>query len=357
MILNLFFDNNSFIEAVQGNISIGKERVSIFSFHLVSDMSQKLPLILLLIFALISCEKTNFGTVLSINHIDTFEYMWQRINDHYCCFDASEIDWNDVYAEYTPQVNNDMSEISFIQLIDEMLSLLKDHSLSVMTPLGAIRYTEFEQYPSNVDTNTIAFYNPLNHQYLVYDSIAYVNNFNGFSTTLQEIKDRNTKGLILDFRDLVDVNLRGALPTKDIIDTIREEYKEVGIKRKKMGSAPNDFKEKIITYGDRLIGVEYEAPVIILTNYQIFGTVNKLVHIMSEVSNTTLVGTATGSANFGVATSFLPNGWLLNIPEAAIFDLQGNNIGFGVQPDIIEEDDTTTVQIDEVIERALEELR
>lgn len=318
---------------------------------------KKLPLILLLIFALIGCEKTNFGIVPTASHIDTFEYMWQRINDHYCCFDASGVDWNDVYAEYAPQVSNDMSEASFIQLIDEMLSLFKDHSLSVTTPLGAIRYNEFEQYPSNLDSSTIAFYNPLNHPYVVYDSIAYINNFSGFLNALEEIKNRNAKGVILDFRDLVNVNLRRAAPTKSLLDKVRQEYKEVGIKLKKTGPAPDDFKERTIMYGDRRIGAQYEDPIVILTNHQIFGAVNKLVHIMSEVSNTTLIGTATGSANFGIKNYFLPNGWLLNIPETAIFDLQGNNIGFGVQPDIIVEDDTSTVQIDEVIERALEELK
>lgn len=325
-----------------------------FPFSLYHHNMKKISFSLLLIFIITGCLKTNFSS----DYTDTFEYMWQRINDHYCCFDTSEVDWNAVRAEYAPQISNDMSETTFIELIDEILSLFKDHSLSISTLSGEIRYDEFEQYPPNFDINTITFYNPANHPYVVYDSIAYINDFYEPGNSIKEVANNNMKGLILDFRDLVDVDVPGSSPSKWGLQNIRKEEKDVAIKRKKIGAGADDFEEKTITYdGINQDNAAYEGPIIVLINHQIFGTDNKVVHIASEMSNTTLVGTATGRANFGVASSFLPNGWRLNIPEAAIFDMQGNSIGLGIQPDTIVEDDITTTEIDEVIEAALDMLR
>jgi len=316
----------------------------------------------------VACEKLFFGEPLPTDHTTTFEYLWKRTYEHYCCFDISGLDWNDVYSDYAPQVSNDMSEESFIELMDEMLSLLKDHNLSVRGPFGEIRYSEYEQHPPNLDPNTVRLYNPTNQPYVAYDSVAYINSFNEavgnnfslFEGAMNRARDRNLKGVILDLRSLL-------LPSGSAYNSITiaphdfiriGEQRPVGIARKKIGPAPDDFEERDLS--ETLDGSGYEGPIIILINYQMFAANNNTYNAfrIAELSNTTLMGTSIGSGNFApLSTSILPNGWLLSIPEIAIFDIQGNSIGLGIQPDIYVEDDSTTTDIDEVIEAALDTLR
>jgi len=320
-----------------------------------------LPISFLLIF--VACEELFFDEPLPTDYTTTFEHLWQRTLEHYCCFDIADVDWNEVYEDYAPQVSNDMTEASFIELIDEMLSLLKDHNLSITTPFGEIRYSEYELHPANLDINTVRLYNPTDQPYVAYDSVAYINRFNGnysaFGGAMNRVRNKNLKGVILDFRSLL-------LPSGNAYNEITiepynfirvGEQRPVGIARRKIGPAPNDFKETDLT--ETLDGSGYEGPVIILINYQMFATNKYDAFRTAELSNTTLMGTSIGSGNFhpSFTSSILPNGWLLSIPERAIFDTQGNSIGLGIQPDIYVEDDTATTDIDEVIEAALDILR
>jgi len=330
--------------------------------------------IALCFFTLASCKKLLFDAPVSTDYTTTFESLWQRVHEHYCCFDIAEVDWNEVYADYAPQVSNDMTEASFIELIDEMLSILKDHNLSVRGPSLDIRYSEYELHPANLDTNTVRLYNPTGQPYVAYDSVAYINRFNDgysfydqntgisysidlFEGAINRARNKNLKGIILDFRSLLPPSGRPYNRiTINPYDFIRiGEQRPVGVSRQKSGPAPDDFEETNLE--ETRDGSGYEGPIIVLINYQMFTNNNYDAFRTAELSNTILMGTSIGSGHSGISTSILPNGWLLDVPQTAIFDVQGNSIGLGIQPDTVVLDDTATTDIDEVIEAAIDMLR
>lgn len=67
--------------------------------------------------------------------IENFEYLWQVFDRKYCFFDHKCIDWNDLYAEYRPQVEKCRSDDEFFRLLETMTAELEDEHVWIFNPL------------------------------------------------------------------------------------------------------------------------------------------------------------------------------------------------------------------------------
>jgi carboxyl-terminal processing protease len=65
-----------------------------------------------------------------------FEHLWNAINDHYPYFDLKDVDWNEVYERYYPQVKAARDDVEYHAIVERMLAELEDaHTNLVWSPL------------------------------------------------------------------------------------------------------------------------------------------------------------------------------------------------------------------------------
>lgn len=81
----------------------------------------------------------------------------------------------------------------------------------------------------------------------------------------------------------------------------------------------------------------------------------KIIKSTDLIHDRTLIGDHTGGLHSFVGEDiYLANGWILRIPSGTLIDLNGQSILEGIAPDIYVSDDTTTTDVDEIIEKAFE---
>lgn len=330
-------------------------------------------LIFSLIFCFISCEKIFIQPSVENTNTDTFDYVWEYTKHHYCCFDTQEVDWDSVYQTYSPRVNDDISSDSLRLLLHQMLSTLKDEGVVIAGEFGELNYqTDNSMYPANLDSNVIdAVYKPYNiraNAYTFSEGIMYVNKFEEarFYSLLDDFveEESNLTGLIIDLRnwtsddhkiEYLDGNNDKTID-EELSNVIREtEDDMIGTYRYKTGQGEDDYytSDLLVNTPDHEIYTN-EIPVIVLCNRETYAGSNRTVYGLSTLPDVTVIGDRTGGGNIDLLTISLPNGWFLKLPKGTVFDTDGIPINRGIDPDIFINDDPTTTDKDEIIERALE---
>ena len=120
-----------------------------------------LPLLLFLCASLLSgCVKED---EFANNPRGNFEALWRIIDEHYCFFDYKakqyDLDWNDVYARYSKQINGQMTEGQLFEVLGNMLGELRDGHVNMYTSFNIARNWSWrENYPSNVNDSLINRY-------------------------------------------------------------------------------------------------------------------------------------------------------------------------------------------------------
>jgi len=319
----------------------------------------------LLIIPFSGCERLLVRPSLENSNTAIFEYVWKATNDSYCCFDIKDVNWDSVYQNYAPMINDDMQEDEFMGILHDMLSELKDGTISLSNATDTMSYKGYYlPYPRNLDVNTIQnFYKSSNDAYAMLGGVAYVNAFlyDECENNFDEIRTMTGK-LILDMR-----NLNRAL---------NSSYEDVGDNENPFRSAYRSIVNNFISNDSTTLGyarynselfeqggifiqiAQCSDPVIfdeivVLCNRQTFYEGNKLVYAFTKIPDCTIIGDHTGGGADRVKTILLPNSWSFAIPVGNLID-DDKYISEGFDPDVLVSDDPMTTDKDEIIEKALE---
>jgi hypothetical protein len=63
-----------------------------------------------------------------------FEVLWSTFNEQYCYFKERNIDWNDIYKKYEPQVTTDTKPLELYLIFEKMLGEVNDGHISINVP-------------------------------------------------------------------------------------------------------------------------------------------------------------------------------------------------------------------------------
>jgi len=326
--------------------------------------------ILTFIFSFTSCEKLFIQPSIENTNTGIFDYVWQYTKHHYCCFDMQQIDWDDVYQTYSYQVNDDITKDSLLTVLHEMLSTLKDEDVALVGEFGELNYqTDNSMYPVNLDTSVVNnFYTAEGYSYNVFPGqIAYMNTFPKDETwdLLWKFGNRvnGYTGLIMDFRNWNVNKHKVEKPESDdtpFYDNEAPLYnvikltpnRIIGSYRSKSGDADDAYTTtKWRITGGTLVR---NLPIVGLCNRATYSGSNRTVYALSQMPDVTIIGDRTGGGNVGIRSTGLPNGWFLKLPKGTVFDTDGIPINQGIDPNIFINDDPTTPDKDEIIEKALE---
>lgn len=69
-----------------------------------------------------------------------FDALWRTIDEHYCFFREKNIDWNDIYARYSPMVSDKMTQEELFIVCAQMLDELRDGHVNLSSSFNTSYY-------------------------------------------------------------------------------------------------------------------------------------------------------------------------------------------------------------------------
>ena len=276
-----------------------------------------------------------------------FDALWKIMDENYCFFEYKEVDWNQVYLDYSQRLKNNMSLRDFFMLMDEMLWELRDGHVNISTPFDLGRYWAwYEAHPANYQQELINSYLGTGTDYhiagsvrykILNDSVGYMR-YADFSGAMGEA---NLDYVLYEFRDcpgiIIDVrnNGGGLLTNSDrLASRFFNKKTLVGYIQHKTGKGHNDFSKPFPKYVEPSPRLRYQKPVIVLTNRRCFSATNDFVNSMRYAPNVIILGDRTGGGSGLPFSSELPNGWSIRFSACPMYDADMQHIEFGIDPNI-----------------------
>lgn len=291
-----------------------------------------------------------FSSCVKIEEFDNnprgnFEALWKIMDEKYCFFSYKQVDWNEVYADYSKHISDNMTDEELFKVLNEMLQELKDGHVNLVSLWDTGRYWDwFENYPDNFDAKLINEYLGTDYSIasgmryrILEDYIGYIY-YGDFSSgispgSLDYIlhKFANCRGLILDVR-----NNGGGLLTNstELASRFTEEKVLVGYIQHKTGKGHDDFSGLFPIYIEPSTRIRYHKPVVVLTNRKCYSATNDFVNAVQSFPSVTVMGDTTGGGSGMPLSSELPNGWSVRFSACPSFNANKEHIESGIAPDI-----------------------
>ena len=310
-------------------------------------MKDKLLLLLAFVLGLCSCQRgeSEYDETPQGN----LDALWTIIDQRYCFLDYKEaelgISWNDIHAKYSARLNPKMSRSQLFEVLCQMLGELKDGHVNLSSSLDLGRNWSWkEDYPLNLDEELRDAYLQTDYNLaaglkyrILPDNIAYVV-YESFQSGIGEgnLDDmffslRMCNGMILDIRGNGGGNLDNE--TK-LASRFTNEKVLVGYRSHKTGTGRNDFSSLEPEYITPSKGVRWQKPCVVLANRSCYSAANTFVRDMKEMPLVTIMGDQTGGGSGMPFSSELPIGWSVRFSASPSFDVQKQQIEFGIAPDI-----------------------
>lgn len=303
---------------------------------------------------MLACEEAMMRQEYENNAEDVFNSLWTTVDENYTFFTVKNIDWDSVYTANRPKIENGMRSDKLFNVLADMLSALRDGHVNLQAGFDLSRYWEwYLDYPQNFDFSIIErnylrdnyqitgpFYNRMigSVGYVYYKS--FEDKVNGslmdyiVSRYSSRVSNNDTiivKGLILDVRDNGGGKLKNA---ETIISRFANEKKLVQYWQYKDGPGHNDFTEPIPKYAEPEGEHQYQGLVVVLANRSCYSAANFFVQVMKNFPNVIVMGDSTGGGGGLPINRELPNGWTYRFSSTLTTTVSGENIEFGVAPDI-----------------------
>lgn len=275
-----------------------------------------------------------------------FESLWHTINDHYCFFEEKGIDWDSVYREYRPLVNQETNFLELFSICSDMLNELKDGHVNLSSTFNTSYYRKWwSDYPQDFRLRTIQE-NYLKFNYLQTSGISYAMlpdtigymyypsfSYNIGNLNLDYILAllHKSKGLIIDIRD----NGGGQLTNiKTLVSRLIKNRVSGGTIRHKTGPGHNDFSDPYEIYYDPCdtIRISYlDRPIAVLTNRSCYSAANDFVAVMKSLPNVSIIGSKTGGGGGLPFNSEMPIGWSIRFSACPMTAPDGSITEFGIE--------------------------
>ncbi|MDR0495038.1 MAG: S41 family peptidase [Treponema sp.] len=335
-------------------------------------MKKKLAVILTIILITPSCH-VFLGPQPDSSPKGIFDRIWTDFNETYALFDIRGVDWDDIYAIYSPQISQDMNDYELFRICANMLNAIQDPHVGLLTPFGhsyLLNYQGFD-YEELINENREPFDIGVVCTYLsdeygiavdgsfLYGKFGakpnvgylYIGNFFEYKLGIDIIPDwvKEIDGILktlMDNTDILVLDLRGSWgglgSNMDYVASrfasTQEDYIQFCTKN---GPGRNDFSTPI-TWSIKPAGLGYTRPIILLTNRETISASEWFIMALKTQSHVTHVGAATCGAFSARVIRPLINGWEYSVSVMKVTDIAGKCYeGIGISPNeehIVEND-------------------
>jgi len=327
-----------------------------------------------------ACEKAVIGTAEVNDPENNFELFWHDFDQHYALFMIREIDWQEQYDKFRPQVTPTTTDAELWSIMTQMIEVLDDgHTFLLNREELDLRGPDYAYYVSGSALNAQAeaeFSLPLiNQKYIenVVDitgdlefsygnikgkNIGYIY-LGGMDNTdpaqidevISDLKDY--PAIILDVRnngggnDAFSARIAGAFADKsEFIYTVQNRN----------GPNHNDFEAPRKYYTQKVGDTQYTKPVIILTDRYAASAGEIFLFHMNAFDHVVQMGDYTaGDFSDGSMRRFLPNGWEYRYSVQMFLQPNGISLdGVGHKPDVFSKNSIADIEAgnDKVLEHA-----
>jgi hypothetical protein len=303
-----------------------------------------------------------------------FEHIWNDYNETYALFNVKEINWNEMHDEYSPQIQDDMSDYDLFRVCAKMLNSLNDFHVWLSSPFA---FSFFWDYNDDDDYNrdyTTIYWERSGYLdiKLVRDSLKdegtligksdshfiygtfnerpnigyiYISDFNDYVFGVDVIPDwtKEIDNIVKSLRDTTDAiiidirNNGGGLGSN--VDYIASRFVSVEKpylkSRVKTGPGANDFSASK-TWSIKPAGTTYTKPVVLLTNEGTSSAAEWLVMALRTQSHVKHMGLTTAGGFSPRIVRPLINGWYYSISVMEVTDMSNECFeGKGITPEFI----------------------
>jgi C-terminal processing protease CtpA/Prc len=340
--------------------------------------------ILLLSMTFASCERGFFEDEYDEEDpYESFDYLWEQVDRRYSYFKVKNIDWNAKRVQYRSRIFPGISQDSLFRVLGGMLTELRDDHANLRSSFNVSAYRLRLSGPDNYDQRIVEdnyigrdYYvsGPFIHNWIENGEIGYIR-FGAFTGIVDNInldfvlsRYRNAKGLILDLRE------NGGGTVNDmfgILSRLVDQNTLLFKSRIRNGEDHDDFSDLENAIVTPYEGIRFtQKPVMMLVDRGTYSAGSFTALASISLLNVKLVGDTTGGGLGLPNGGYLPNGWFYRFSTTQAFTNQqgamieagleaqvnAENYENGVPPDIRVLLDRTDLAVDEVIERAIQEI-
>jgi hypothetical protein len=293
----------------------------------------------------ISCEKLFIEADRPNTHENNFELLWTEIDEKYSFFQYKNINWDSIYDVYRPQINNELTERAFFDIMAGMVNELRDGHVNIYSDFDRSRNLDwFAGYPANFkmddvqkrylgeDYSTIGPFLTID-----IDSIGYIYSGSFSDDFMKRDIDRiieqfeHLRGIIFDVRN----NSGGVSRTGQIIASrFADRMRLTSYTLYKSGPGHGDFSDPQPNYISPQGAKQFMKPVVVLSNRRTYSATNDFVLNMATIPHVKIMGDRTGGGGGTPYDYELPNGWRCRFPRTQTLTSNGINVENGIEPDI-----------------------
>ncbi len=340
-------------------------------------MKNSIIIIASLLILTTSCEEYVFDMEYKNTPVENFEALWSEYDQLYGLFEVRNIDWDQVYEEHRPQINNQSSSEELYNVLVSMLTILDDSHVGLYPtndefPLffSGLEGRLKERETFHLDVVKDNYLKEAKEEFPFTWGFLDDQRSIGYLYILGEPGDKqvdklmpdiiqnlqNAAHLIVDIRNNSGGEDRGSQAIASYFTDQRRPFMQVSIKN---GPERDNFTTPDTWYIEPK-GITYNGPITLLTNRHTVSAGETLTMAMNTLPTITSIGDTTMGAFANAAYGELPNGWLYSISIGDWRDAEGkSHEGIGIIPDHIIKNQKADLLNgkDEVLESALQRIR
>lgn len=309
-------------------------------------MKSKLLYILIAVFTFVGCVEE--PEIVKNTNQNNFEQLWKIIDTKYCYLDYKKINWDSIHTVYKARVTDNMNQYELFDLLAAMLAELKDGHVNLYSEFDKSRYWKwFSDYPSNFSSTLIFSDRYLADNYRIaggmrYNlvdggNIGYVY-YGDFSDTFTDTNLSNIfkyfsecKGLIIDVRN----NGGGYISLAEKLASCFFKNDTItGYMSHKTGVGHTDFSAPVAVKTPAHKSIQWQKPVVILTNRMSYSATNSLISRMKMAPKAMVIGDKSGGGGGLPLSSEIPNGWMVRFSACPMYDANMQQTEWGIDPDL-----------------------
>lgn len=303
-----------------------------------------------------------------------FENIWQTFNEEYAPFDERNVDWQQAYNMFRPQVNMNTTDDELFTIISEMLKLFDDGHISLTAPNRQVFYSNRirrELIDDNLFNKTVIksyletdlkvgveesyIYGKIQGKNIAYIFFDYVgDNFFVLNEFLN--KYNNVNGYIIDLRHNQGGDFTYCFSE---IGRLTNQTRYVFKSKTKNGKGKNDYTEWKEWY-IKPKGNYVNKPIIVLTDRYTISAGERSVMAFKTLPNVTVIGDTTNGAHGTMIGRELANGWYYSLVPQKVEMFDGKTYeGIGLAPDFYIKNQIIDINqgIDKTLEYAIDKLK
>lgn len=298
-----------------------------------------------------SCNELLLGEQPSTSPRSTFEFLWKEIDEKYSLFELKDLNWDEVYSEFSPKITDQLSEDELFDQFSEMLEILDDGHVWMVKPNPGFR--RFDSGPSyeegTFDLDLIkpaltniqlvgeleepvilyGIFENTNIGYLYLDHLGESPGF--YEKHMETALDflLNTESLIIDARGIEGGDDRSAQVVAGYFANATRPYMKT---RFKIGPGHSEFGNWI-QWSVKPAKNTYSKPMALLTDRGTGSAGETFTLAMRENPSIITIGNFTYGAFSDNPKLELPNGWIIALSTGDFRDKEGVSYeGIGLEP-------------------------